>query len=94
MCIRSIRALEAHEEVFVDYNYRVWQAPAWYQEQWIQHKRDTENVSEVFKESYDIEYRYRLTLIGMRQGTFHPLSFLDQTLSAEILPKNFKLFWR
>ena len=47
MCIRSIRALEAHEEVFVDYNYRVWQAPVWYQEQWIQHKRDTENVSEV-----------------------------------------------
>ena len=55
MCIRSIRALEAHEEVFVDYNYRVWQAPVWYQEQWIQHKRDTENVSEVFKESYDNE---------------------------------------
>ena len=47
MCIRSLRALEAHEEVFVDYNYRVWQAPAWYQEQWIQYKRDTENVSEV-----------------------------------------------
>ena len=35
-----------------------------------------------------------LTLIGMRQGTFHPLSFLDQTLSAEFLPKISKLFWR
>ena len=34
-----------------------------------------------------------LTLIGMRQGTFHSLSFLDQTLSAEFLPKIYKLFW-
>ena len=32
-----------------------------------------------------------LTLIGMRQGTFLPLSFLDQTLSAEFLPKISKL---
>lgn len=33
-----------------------------------------------------------LTLIGMRKGTFHPLSFLDQNLSAEFLSKNSKLF--
>ena len=26
-----------------------------------------------------------LTLIGMREGTFNPLSFLDQKLSAEFL---------
>ena len=37
---------------------------------------------------------YNLTLIGMRQGTFHPPSFLDQTLSAEFLPKISKLFWK
>ena len=46
MSIVSYRDLEAHEEVFVDYNYRLWQGPAWYQEQWIHHKRDVENVSE------------------------------------------------
>ena len=46
MCIRSLRPLEANEEIFVHYNYRVWQAPVWYQQQWIHHKRDTENVSE------------------------------------------------
>ena len=28
-----------------------------------------------------------LTLIGMREGTFHPLSFLDQILPAEFLSK-------
>ena len=33
-----------------------------------------------------------LTLIGMRQGTFHPLSFLDQILSAEFLSKISKVF--
>ena len=32
------------------------------------------------------------TLIGMRQGTFHPLSILDQTLLAEFLPKIPKFF--
>ena len=35
-----------------------------------------------------------LTLIGMRQGTFTPLSFLDWILSAEFLSKISKLFWR
>jgi hypothetical protein len=30
-----------------------------------------------------------LTLISMREGTFHPLSFLDQNLSAEFLLKIF-----
>jgi hypothetical protein len=35
-----------------------------------------------------------LTLIGTREGTFHPLSFLDQDLLAEFLSKNLKLFWR
>ena len=34
------------------------------------------------------------TLTGIRQGTFHPLYFLDQTLSAEFLPKISKLSWR
>ena len=34
-----------------------------------------------------------LTLIGMREGTFHPLSFLDQILSAEFLSNISKLFW-
>ena len=38
--------------------------------------------------------KFLLTLIGMREGTFHPLSFLDQILLAETLSKNFKLFWR
>ena len=33
--------------------------------------------------SAEIYYAVPSTLIGMRQGTFHPLSFLDQTLSAE-----------
>ena len=28
-----------------------------------------------------------LTLIGMKQGNFHPLSFLDHTLSADFLQK-------
>ena len=35
-----------------------------------------------------------LTLIGMREVTFHPLSFLDQILSAEYLSEISKLFWR
>jgi hypothetical protein len=35
-----------------------------------------------------------LTLIGMREGTIHPLSFLDQILSAEFISKISKLFWR
>ena len=33
-------------------------------------------------------------LIGMREGTFHHSSFLNQTLSAEFLSKLSKLFWR
>ena len=33
------------------------------------------------------EHKNTLTLIGMREGTFHPLSFLDQSLSAEFLSK-------
>ena len=32
-----------------------------------------------------------LTLIGMREGTFHPLSFLDKILSADFLSKIPKL---
>ena len=36
----------------------------------------------------------RLTLIGMREGTLHSLSFLDRIFWAEYLPKVFKLFWR
>ena len=35
---------------------------------------------------------HRLTLNGMREGTVHPLPFLDLTLSAEILSKISKLF--
>ena len=35
---------------------------------------------------------YSLTLIGMREGTFHPLPFLDQILSADFLSKLSKLF--
>ena len=42
----------------------------------------------------DYQHTVYLTLIGMRRGTFHPLSILDQTLSAEFLPKISKLFWR
>ena len=34
-----------------------------------------------------------LTLISMREGTFHPLSFLYQILSAEFLSKISKLVW-
>ena len=36
----------------------------------------------------------QLTLTGKRQGTFHQLYFLNQTLSADFLPKISKLFWR
>ena len=35
---------------------------------------------------------YGLTLIGMREGTFHPFSFLDQNSSAEFLSKISKHF--
>jgi hypothetical protein len=34
-----------------------------------------------------------LTLIGIREGTFHPQSFMDQK-SAEFLAKLSELFWR
>ena len=33
-----------------------------------------------------------LTLIGMRQGTFHPFSFLDHIFSADFFIKNFQTF--
>ena len=33
-----------------------------------------------------------LTLIGLREGIFHPLSFLDQIFSPEFLSKIYKLF--
>ena len=46
MSIVTCKAIEPHNEIFVNYNYRVWQAPPWYQEQWIQFKRDVEHVSE------------------------------------------------
>ena len=46
MSIVSLTQIEAGEEVFVDYNYRLWQAPPWFQEQWIQHQRDAELLSE------------------------------------------------
>ena len=35
-----------------------------------------------------------LTLSGLREGIFHPQSFLDQILSAEYLSEISKLFWR
>ena len=34
----------------------------------------------------------RLTLIGMSEGTFHPLSFLEKIFSAEFFIKNFQTF--
>ena len=34
-----------------------------------------------------------LNLIGMKKGTFHPLFFFDQILSAELISKISKLFW-
>ena len=37
---------------------------------------------------------FALTLIGMRQGRFTPLYFLDWILSAEFLSKISKHFWR
>ena len=40
------------------------------------------------------QLKTHMTQFGMRKGTFYPLSFLDQTLSAEFLPKKSKLFWR
>ena len=33
-----------------------------------------------------------LTLIAMRQGTFHPLSFLDQIFGSWIFIKKFQTF--
>lgn len=46
MCIMSIAEIEAGDEVFVNYNYRIWQGPEWYQQQYLQHLRMVEDVSE------------------------------------------------
>lgn len=46
MSIVTQRDIEPHEEIFVNYNYRLWQAPIWYQIQWVEHKRNVENVDE------------------------------------------------
>ena len=46
MSIVSNRSIQAHEEIFVNYNYRIWQAPPWYQEQWVHYKRDIEEMPE------------------------------------------------
>ena len=51
--------------------------------------RDTTKLIAYCMQSYFVHIY--LTLIGMRQGTFHSLSFLDQALSAEFLP-NFFVF--
>ena len=45
----------------------------------------------VMEKLVDSDYA-RCSLIGMREGTFIPLYFLDWILSAEILPKLSKLF--
>ena len=47
-----------------------------------------------FDQKVSVYYVLLLALIGMRQGTFQPLCFLDQTLLAEFIPKSSKLFWR
>ena len=45
-----------------------------------------------FSKKIDLQKDKALTLIGMREGTFIPLSFLDLTLSAEFLSKISKKF--
>ena len=64
MSIVSDRSIEAHEEIFVNYNYRVWQAPPWYQEQWVHYKRDTENVPEevIFESICKMKRDYGVTV--------------------------------
>lgn len=46
MSILTMQDVEPNEEIFVNYNYRLWQAPLWYQVQWVEHKRNVENVDE------------------------------------------------
>jgi hypothetical protein len=46
MSIVTSRDIDAGEEIFVSYNYSIWQAPCWYQAQWIEYKRNVENIDE------------------------------------------------
>ena len=64
MSIVSERSIEAHEEIFVNYNYRVWQAPSWYQEQWVHFKRDIEKLPEeaIFDTICKMKRNYGVTL--------------------------------
>ena len=52
------------------------------------------NLFYLMSDSIYVDNFIYLTLIGMREGTFQPLSFLDQILSAEFISKISKLFWR
>ena len=52
------------------------------------------NLFYLMSDSIYVDNFIYLTLIGMREGTFQPLSFLDQILSAEFISKISKLFWK
>ena len=52
------------------------------------------NLFYLMSDSIYVDNFIYLTLIGMRVGTFQPLSFLDQILSAEFISKISKLFWK
>ena len=45
-----------------------------------------------FDKDLELTFHLLLILIGMREGTFHTLSFMDQNFSAEFLSKISKHF--
>ena len=53
--------------------------------------RDTTKLIAYCMQSYFVHIY--LTQIGMRQGTFHPLSFLEQIFGSWIFIKSFKTFF-
>ena len=64
MSVVSLRPILPHEEILVSYNYRLWMAPDWYQEQWVKHKREIEQVSEVSnKENFVCSLKYYQYLV-------------------------------
>ena len=63
MSVVSLRPILPHEEILVSYNYRLWMAPEWYQEQWVKYKREIEQVSEVSKENFLLTLKYYQYLV-------------------------------
>jgi len=46
MSIVAEKDIPRHEEVLVSYNYRIHQAPEWYQQQYFQHLREDQHMKE------------------------------------------------